>query len=100
MATTKKAVYKIYNGTDFDTYHFENEASQVKTSDASDVQTKLNSIDSSITSINSSISTLNTGLSNTYDKTTVDNKLATKTTISIGTTQPSTPSAALKMFVK
>lgn len=41
MGQIKKAIYKVDNGTDFDTIHFETEASQVKTADGSNVETKL-----------------------------------------------------------
>lgn len=41
MVTTKKAVYRVCNGTDYDIIHFETEASQVKTAGGSDVETVL-----------------------------------------------------------
>lgn len=41
MGSTKKAVYKVHNGTDFDIIHFETEARQVKTEGGSDVETQL-----------------------------------------------------------
>lgn len=41
MGMIKQAVYKVDNGTDYDTIHFETVASMVKTSDGSDVEAKL-----------------------------------------------------------
>nr|DAM13542.1 MAG TPA: hypothetical protein [Caudoviricetes sp.] len=41
MATTKDAKYKVHNGTDFDTIHFETKASQVIANDGSNLETHL-----------------------------------------------------------
>ena len=38
MAEIKDAIYKVNNGTDFDTIHFETKASQVKMVDGSNVE--------------------------------------------------------------
>lgn len=44
MGQIKKAKYNINNGTDFDTLHFETEASMVKTAGGSDVETELTKV--------------------------------------------------------
>jgi len=41
MATTKNAIYKVHNGTDFDTIHFQTSAEQVIAKDGSNLETQL-----------------------------------------------------------
>ncbi|MCM8710549.1 DUF1565 domain-containing protein [Clostridium sp. SYSU_GA19001] len=44
MGTIKNAIYKVHNGTDFDTIHFQTKASQVTTNTGSNVETVLSDL--------------------------------------------------------
>lgn len=63
MATTKKAIYKVDNGTDFDTIHFQTAADQVTYTPsggtASTVKAALDNVNSNLTIENVAISTAN-----------------------------------------
>lgn len=55
MATTKKSQFKINNGTDWDTYHFETDSTQVKHKKSDGTETTVENVLNSALSISQSI---------------------------------------------